>query len=50
MNYANKKGIPFVLMIGSEELKKGVCSLKDMKDGRQEELTIEEVIDKMGRN
>ena len=50
LNYANKKGIPFVLMIGSEELKKGVCSLKDMKDGRQEELTVEEVIDKMGRN
>jgi histidyl-tRNA synthetase len=30
LNYANKKGIPYVLMIGSEEIKKGVCSLKDM--------------------
>ncbi len=50
LNYANKKGIPFVLMIGSEELKKGVCSLKDMKNGHQEELTVEEIIGKMDRN
>jgi len=49
LNYANKKGIPFVLMIGSEELKKGVCSLKDMSDGKQEELTVAQVIDKMNR-
>lgn len=48
LNYANKKGIPFVLMIGSEELKKGVCSLKNMSDGKQEELTVAQVIDKMG--
>jgi histidyl-tRNA synthetase len=49
LNYANKKGIPFVLMIGSEELKKGICSLKDMRDGKQEELTVPQVLDKMGR-
>lgn len=47
LNYANKKNIPFVLMIGSEELKREVCSLKDMKDGKQEELTVEELIEKM---
>ncbi len=49
LNYANKKGIPFVLMIGSEELKKGICSLKNMKDGHQDELTIEELMEKMNR-
>ena len=49
LNYANKKGIPFVLMIGSEEIKKGVCSMKDMIRGDQEELTLVEVIEKMNR-
>ncbi|MBR9999446.1 MAG: histidine--tRNA ligase [Cyclobacteriaceae bacterium] len=49
LNYANKREIPFVLMIGSEELKKGVCSLKDMNRGEQEELTIDALIEKMNR-
>ncbi len=44
LNYANKKNIPFVLMIGSEELKKGVCTLKNMTSGEQKELTPDEVI------
>ena len=47
LNYANKKDIQFVLMIGSEEFNKGVCTLKEMKTGKQKELTIEEVIDKI---
>jgi histidyl-tRNA synthetase len=46
LNYANKKGIPFVLMIGSEELKKGVYALKDMQSGKQEELSLQALIDK----
>jgi histidyl-tRNA synthetase len=47
LNYANKKGIPFVLMIGSEELEKGVYALKDMQSGNQEELSLRALIDKI---
>jgi len=47
LNYANKKNIPYVLMIGSEELKKGIFTLKDMVTGTQEEISIDEVIQKI---
>ncbi len=47
LNYANKKNIPYVLMIGSEELKKGIFTLKDMVTGTQEELSIHKVIEKI---
>lgn len=47
MNYANKKSIPYVLLIGSEELKSGQLTLKDMTSGEQTALTINEVIEKL---
>lgn len=47
LNYANKKNIPYVLIIGPDELKKAVCTLKDMGTGDQAELSIEELIKKL---
>ncbi len=44
LNYANKKNIPYVLMIGSEEMKKGIGSLKNMKTGKQKEIPMEKVV------
>jgi histidyl-tRNA synthetase len=46
LNYANKKNIPYVLIFGPDELKKAVCTLKNMVTGQQEELSIEELIQK----
>ncbi len=40
MNYADQRAIPYVLMIGSEEIKKGVFVLKDMKTGDQSEHSL----------
>ena len=45
MNYANKKGVPFVLIIGEDELKEGKFQLKDMNTGNQQKLEIQEIID-----
>ncbi len=45
--YANKKGVPFLLMIGAEEAAKGVCQLKDMVSGQQETITLVEAIEKL---
>ncbi|MFO0357194.1 MAG: histidine--tRNA ligase [Sphingobacteriaceae bacterium] len=45
--YADKKGIPFVCIIGSEEIEKGVFSLKDLSSGQQEKLNKEQLIDKL---
>jgi histidyl-tRNA synthetase len=47
LKYANKKNIPYVIIIGPEEVKKNVVKLKDMKTGEQVELSIEEVIKKL---
>lgn len=44
LKYANKKNIPYVVIIGPEEVKNNVVKLKDMKTGEQKELTLEEVI------
>jgi len=41
--YADKKGIKFVAVIGSEEIKSGLISLKDMISGSQEELTLDQL-------
>ncbi|KKW10687.1 MAG: Histidine-tRNA ligase [Microgenomates group bacterium GW2011_GWC1_49_7] len=47
LKYADKKGIPYVLIQGPEEVKRGVVKLKNMATKEQEELAIESVIDKL---
>jgi histidyl-tRNA synthetase len=44
MSYANAKKIPFVVMIGENEIAKNTLSLKNMESGEQKELNIEELI------
>ena len=35
MAYANKLGVPFVVLIGEDEMANGMCSVKDMRTGEQ---------------
>ncbi|HEX7847604.1 MAG TPA: histidine--tRNA ligase [Chitinophagaceae bacterium] len=42
--YAEKKNIPFVVIIGQEELAAGNCKLKDIRSGEQKTLTTEQLI------
>ncbi len=44
MSYANKKGIPFVILLGSEEIDSGLMTLKDMKNGNQEKISIQDLL------
>ena len=44
MTYADQKKIPYVLLIGSEEIANGQVQLKNMATGEQQALSIEEVI------
>lgn len=46
-SYADKKNIPFVMMIGENEIKSGKYTLKDMHSGDQEALEIDSVINKL---
>lgn len=44
MKYADKKSIPFVLLIGDEEMKSGTYTLKDMNSGEQRNVNLSELI------
>jgi len=44
MEYANKKQIPFVVLIGDEEVAQSKLILKNMQSGDQQLLTLEEMI------
>ncbi|MDQ3291813.1 MAG: histidine--tRNA ligase [Bacteroidota bacterium] len=46
MTYADQKKIPYVLLIGSEEITSGQLKLKNMQTGEQESLTLEEILKK----
>lgn len=47
LKYADKKNIPFVLIIGDEEAKKGLVTLKNMDNKTQETISLEEAISKI---
>ena len=47
MNYANKLRVPFAVIIGEDEIKEGVVSVKDMVSGAQEKLSPAEAARKI---
>lgn len=46
LKYANKKNIPYVVIIGPEEAAKNVVQLKNMKTGEKDMLPLSKLIDK----
>ena len=44
MKYANDKSIPYVVMIGANEMEKNVLMVKDMISGEQKEMRLEALI------
>lgn len=42
--YADKLNVPYVVIAGSDEMKKGIFILKNMKTGQQMEYTMEEIV------
>ncbi|HLU80995.1 MAG TPA: histidine--tRNA ligase [Flavobacteriaceae bacterium] len=47
MNYANKRGIPFVILAGSKEMEQKKFTLKNMESGTQDQLSEEELTQKL---
>lgn len=47
MGYANAKDIPFVILIGDEEMETGLLSLKEMQTGQQEKVSLESMINRL---
>ena len=44
MNYANNKGVQFVVMVGEDEIKSGQLTIKDMRSGDQSKMKVSELI------
>ncbi|MGQ9477069.1 MAG: histidine--tRNA ligase [Candidatus Bipolaricaulia bacterium] len=50
LEYANAYGIPYVLLLGPDELACGRVKLRDMASGKEELLALEEVIAKLSKS
>lgn len=47
MAYADKREIPFVALVGEQEVKDGVVTLKEMETGKQERLSPDELVKRL---
>ncbi len=47
LTYANKKEIGFIVMIGEKEIENQTLTLKNMLDGSQKEITVENLIQEL---
>ena len=45
--YADKLNILYVIVIGEDEIKSGLLTIKNMQDGTQEQIKIENIIEKL---
>ncbi len=45
--YADRKKIPFVIVIGSDEMETGLLTVKDLNTGEQSKLNTEQIIKKL---
>ena len=43
--YAEKKNIPYIIIIGSKEMEEKSCAVKHLASGKQEEVTFEKLAD-----
>ncbi|MBS1682809.1 MAG: histidine--tRNA ligase [Bacteroidetes bacterium] len=44
MEYADRKKIPFVVVVGPEEVQSGLLTVKNMETGNQSKLSLDEVV------
>ena len=47
LQYANNNNIPYVVIVGEEEIRSNLFTLKNMKDGSQKKLSIENILSKI---
>jgi len=50
MSYANNRKIPYVVLVGEQEMKEGMLTLKEMETGNQERLSPEELVERLSDN
>ncbi len=47
MGYANSRKIPFVALVGEREVQEGLVTLKEMESGQQEQLTVQQLVERL---
>ena len=47
MTYANNKDIPFVVLVGADEMNEGNVTLKNMQSGEQNQITKDQLLPKI---
>ena len=47
ISYANKRGIPYVVLVGDQEMLNNTFTLKNMRDGSQFSLNLKALIDRL---
>jgi histidyl-tRNA synthetase len=46
--YAEKKNIPFVIIIGSKEMEAGTALVKELASGKQTEMKLDDLLQGLG--
>lgn len=49
MSYANARNIPFVALVGEQEIKDGLVTLREMETGIQERLTPDQLMERLSQ-
>ena len=44
MSYANKNRIPYVILIGADEMASDTCTFKNMESGEQTNASFEQIV------
>ena len=44
MEYANRRGIPYVVIVGSQEIESGAATIKEMRSGDQRQVPFAELV------
>ncbi len=47
LKYADRRGYVFAVIIGEDEFEKGVCQIKDLRDGGSKECGLAEIADRL---
>jgi len=50
MTYANNKNIPYVVLVGANEMEKGMLTVKNMTNGEQSEMTFDTLLQSLNKN
>ena len=45
LSYANRKGIPNAILIGSEEMESGLLTVKDLISGEESKISLDKLIE-----